>query len=212
MEFFHPAVLFIFMKNDKKIEALTSHVELLVSLTNTTIDEFKKLESSLKRIEGFSFGTKETANKFEEYITKHKTEIVGLIKEGKLQQQLATVLYSAADNSLKFIKNNSQEADRLFYVRQGEILSLKNKISQLKSLHETTIKEIQKLQEEELEQLVLSDTESSEKSEEIKIRPDKDPHTKIGKSALDIAERRKKSTENSNIQETKSKRGRKKKI
>ena len=113
---------------------------------------------------------------------------------------------------MKFIKNNSQEADRLFYVRQGEILSLKNKISQLKSLHETTIKEIQKLQEEELEQLVLSDTESSEKSEEIKIRPDKDPHTKIGKSALDIAERRKKSTENSNIQETKSKRGRKKKI
>ena len=51
-----------------------------------------------------------------------------------------------------------------------------------------------------------------EQPEESKIRPDKNLNTKIGRAATDLMQRRKKSTENSNIQETKSKRGRKKKI
>ena len=197
------------MENDKKIETLNHNLDLLTNLTLTAIEEFNTLESNIKQVEGFAFGVKETADKFEGYMNKHKLEISSLEKEGKIPTAVANLLNVAATSALVFIKESAKEADRLFYVRQGEILGAKNKATKLKALHDSTKLEIEKLKIEAVisETGVEEEIGKSQKNKKAKIRPDQNPNTKIGKAALDLAERRKKEQDTSN--NVPKKRGRK---
>jgi hypothetical protein len=222
------------MENNKKIESLSHDVEFLDQLISSMIEEFKTLEASLKQIEGFSFGCKETSDKFENYILKHKAEILNLEKEGKIHQAVGSLLNVAANNSLNFIKERAKEADKLHHIRLGEILGIKNRTTKLSVLIDSKKSEIEKLRvEDETTENVTAEsmevtreepsvsqpvevpniTEDSPSVEESKIRPDKNPHSRTGQAAMDLMQRRKKSKEKFVVEETiKSKRGRKKKF
>jgi hypothetical protein len=213
------------MKNEKKIELLSNKAEIIIEIIKTTIEELKEIESNVKQVEGFAFGVKETADKLEGYIKKHKTEIFELEKEGKIQKPIVLLLNSAAENILKFVKDNSKEAEKLHYIRQGEILGIKGKINRLKISYNSTKDEIQSLEAEDnvlaIQASIIKDDTTDEmlqkepvttekKTQEVKTpktRPDKNPNTKIGKAALDLAERRKKAQDTSN--NVPKKRGRK---
>jgi hypothetical protein len=227
----------------KKIEALSQKVELLAGLVVATIEEYSAFESNIKQLEGFAFGVNETSSKFRGYIDRHKAEVAGLEKQGKISAGVVSLMNSAADNVLKFVKENAKDADKLHYVRQGEILALKNKAKNLKAQHDAAKVELEQLQAEvETEALALAELESQKKAvvdaenqverviepesidvvweepvaveekeedshlkkKKSKVRPDKNPRTKVGKAALDLVERRRKATE-----ESSKKRGRK---
>ena len=158
-------------------------------------------------------------------IQQQRMIIAKLEKEGKIQKPIVLLLNSAAENILKFVKDNSKEAEKLHYIRQGEILGIKGKINRLKISYNSTKDEIQSLEAEDnvlaIQASIIKDDTTNEmlqkepvttekKTQEVKTpktRPDKNPNTKIGKAALDLAERRKKAQDTSN--NVPKKRGRK---
>jgi hypothetical protein len=222
------------MKNEKKIESLTSQIEILDTLLLTTSQELVALESNIKQIEGYALGAKEATNKVEDYIKKQKEEVATLERAEKIQPAMTTLLVSATGNILKFVKDFSSEADKLHHIRLGEILGIKNRTTKLSVLIDSKKSEIEKLRvEDETTENVTAEsmevtweepsvsqpvevpniTEDSPSVEESKIRPDKNPHSRTGQAAMDLMQRRKKSKEKFVVEETiKSKRGRKKKF
>ncbi len=213
----------------KNSDSFKNKLEIIDSFIKTTTDELRLLEENIKKIEGFSFGAKDLADKFKGHVTKTQTEIISLLNEQKITQPIANLLNSSLLGSLKFVKDGAIEADRIFYVRQGEILGIKSRIKKLISLDSLTKEELIKAEQEEniltevaiLPEEEVSKTENSftnetkeleyfhesreedevvaaefpeETAEDVKVRPDKNTKTKIGRAAIDLAERRKKAS------------------
>ena len=213
----------------KNSDSLKNKLEIIDSFIKTTADELCLLEENIKKIEGFSFGAKDLADKFKGHVSKTQTEIISLINEQKITQPIANLLNSSLLGSLKFVKDGAIEADRIFYVRQGEILGIKSRIKKLISLdssikqelikaeqEENVLTEAEVLPEEEVsknensftdelkEDVSLHDTCEEDQSvivefpedstENVKVRPDKNSKTKVGRASIDLAERRKKAS------------------
>ena len=197
------------MKNNTII--LETKVELLTNLLKEHLIESQNQENSLKRLDGYSFGSKEISKKFAEFIGKKKLEIATLVKEGKLPQQVGTFIQEILNGNLSFISKEQAEAEKLFFVKQGELLTVKNQAKKINSTLEQTKTELQQIKNDELKekesrQIVI---ESALPKTE-KPRPDKDPTTKIGRAAMDLMERKRKTREELQVPE--KKRGRKKKL
>ena len=212
----------------KNSDSLKNKREIIDSFIGSTTDELKILEENIKKIEGFSFGAKDLADKFKGHVKKTQSEIIDLLNEQKITQPIANLLNSSLLGSLKFVKEGAIEADRIFYVRQGEILGIKTRIKKLISLDSLIKQELIKAEKEEnvlTEVAVLSEEFSEiensfndeikeaeslhgtyeddqsvvvefpeEPTEDVKVRPDKNSKTKVGRAALDLAERRKKAS------------------
>lgn len=212
----------------KNSDSLKNKLEIIDSFIGSTTDELKILEENIKKIEGFSFGAKDLADKFKGHVKKTQSEIIDLLNEQKITQPIANLLNSSLLGSLKFVKEGAIEADRIFYVRQGEILGIKTRIKKLISLDSLIKQELIKAEKEEnvlTEVAVLSEEFSEiensfndeikeaeslhgtyeddqsvvvefpeEPTEDVKVRPDKNSKTKVGRAALDLAERRKKAS------------------
>ena len=212
----------------KNSDSLKNKLEIIDSFIGSTTDELKILEENIKKIEGFSFGAKDLADKFKGHVKKTQSEIIDLLNEQKITQPIANLLNSSLLGSLKFVKEGAIEADRIFYVRQGEILGIKTRIKKLISLDSLIKQELIKAEKEEnvlTEVAVLSEEFSEiensfndeikeaeslhgtyeddpsvvvefpeDPTEDVKVRPDKNSKTKVGRAALDLAERRKKAS------------------
>ena len=212
----------------KNSDSLKNKLEIIDSFIGSTTDELKIIEENIKKIEGFSFGAKDLADKFKGHVKKTQSEIIDLLNEQKITQPIANLLNSSLLGSLKFVKEGAIEADRIFYVRQGEILGIKTRIKKLISLDSLIKQELIKAEKEEnvlTEVAVLSEEFSEiensfndeikeaeslhgtyeddqsvvvefpeEPTEDVKVRPDKNSKTKVGRAALDLAERRKKAS------------------
>jgi hypothetical protein len=212
----------------KNSDSLKNKLEIIDTFIGSTTDELKILEENIKKIEGFSFGAKDLADKFKGHVKKTQSEIIDLLNEQKITQPIANLLNSSLLGSLKFVKEGAIEADRIFYVRQGEILGIKTRIKKLVSLDSLTKEELIKAEQQEnilTEVAVLSEEFSEiensfndeikeaeslhgtyeddqsvvvefpeEPTEDVKVRPDKNSKTKIGRAAIDLAERRKKAS------------------
>jgi hypothetical protein len=197
------------------LESLNQKLSVIASLIMASSADLKSLEENLKRVEGFSFGAKDISEKFESFVGKSQAEILALLKEEKLSAPVANLLNTNLINSLKFVKESAVEADRMLYVRRGEILGIRSRFQALISLEEQLKEQIKLLEapNDELNQEISEDstekvdfppveddsqsrTKEEEKSEDVAaVRPDKNSKTKIGRAALDIASRRKRSKE-----------------
>jgi hypothetical protein len=217
------------MEKDKKIEALSLKLELLTEMLKNAEEETKTLELNLRRMEGFSLGAKDVSDKLKEYSKKNSQELILSLKEGKISQPAAQLIEGAVVKTVNFAKEKSDEADRLFYIRQGELLGAKNKNLKLKQFQESVAEELAALNlsgevdneivaiEMETEpEIIWEDSQvisvdvtkiESEVASEMdsprpivensnlkksRVRPDKNPNTKIGRAAMDLAERRRK--------------------
>ena len=133
----------------KNSDSLKNKLEIIDSFIGSTTDELKILEENIKKIEGFSFGAKDLADKFKGHVKKTQSEIIDLLNEQKITQPIANLLNSSLLGSLKFVKEGAIEADRIFYVRQGEILGIKTRIKKLISLDSLIKQELLKAEKEE---------------------------------------------------------------
>lgn len=208
----------------KNSDSLKHKLEIIRSFVTLTTDDLKVLEENLKKIEGFSLGAKEVAEKFKEYVSNNQIEIKKLLNEQKMTQADANLFNGSLMKSLKFVKDTSRDADRMFYVRHGEIIGIKSRINKMISLGSSTEEELFRAEKEEELELIASESAAKEvlyiagtdisetkdenscdlkmsnlfsaesqqdKTENARIRPDKNSKTKIGRAAIDLAERRK---------------------
>jgi hypothetical protein len=186
-------------------KTLTTRIEILSEIVETKTSQLNNLIEGLKRLDGYVLGSKESVEKIEKHIKQQKNELKELASQGKVSKEIFSFLDSVFNSMISFVKSVSLDAERLFFSKQGETVFLKQDIEKmvvLKKNHEVALKATEK---NELKKEV-------EVKEEIqKVRPDKNPNTKIGRAAIDIAERKKKAKESSilNKENSLKKRGRK---
>lgn len=190
-----------------------SKIEVMKNLLKSMEEESSALNGSVKRLDSYKFGLKDISNKFKDHVEKKRKELSIQIKEGKLNQQIANLIFNHLNDSHQFLKNESNEAEKFFNVRQGELLSLRNQIKKIndiivdleaRSRAELEVEENKSSLEEksssenpsedEIEvKFDIEEESQSSKAQEERIRPDKNPNTKIGRAAIDLAERKRQS-------------------
>lgn len=199
-------------------DALNAKIELIDELIKSKSSQLEVMVDSLKRIEGFSMGSKETANKVEEFIKKQKRDLKDLAEQGKLSEEVRSFTDSVIHAALVNAKKTAEENEKLYFIKQGEMLCLKQEVEKLivlKKNHEIALENAQKQAEQTAEVVPTADEvkeESAPKEQSPqKTRKDKNPNTRVGRTALRLAEARKKSIEASKIllENVSKKRGRK---
>jgi hypothetical protein len=203
-------------KDNTTIKTLASRSKLLEELIVDKKTQLNSLVESLKRLEGYTVGSKELTEKIGKHVKQKKKELAELVSQQKLSKDISDFVETALNNVVNFSKNESLESDRLFYSKQGEIIFLRQDLEKLivsKTNHDSAIKT--RLEEAKKEETKQEETKKEEvqkqKEQTTRVRPDKDPTTRAGRAALDIAERRKKALEKQKASEEadKKKRGRK---
>ncbi|NBP01825.1 MAG: hypothetical protein EBU90_17150 [Proteobacteria bacterium] len=198
-------------KDNATIKTLASRSKLLEELIIDKKTQLNSLVESLKRLEGYTVGSKELTEKIGKHVKQKKKELAELVSQQKLSKDISDFVETVLNNVVNFSKNESLESDRLFYSKQGEIVFLRQDLEKLvasKTNHDSAIKtRLEEAKKEETQQQDATVT----KERSTRVRPDKDPTTRAGRAALDIAERRKKALEKQKVSEEseKKKRGRK---
>jgi len=160
------------MDSNKKLEELAHKIEVLDQLILETEEEAKSLGDVVKRLDGFSFAHKEVISKFEGHVKSQQEELVNLIKEGKLPQPVANLVSASLLNSKKFLETAAEEAERLFFTRQGENLGARARAGKLKKMKEklseeiSFVREAQEAEKKAVEEGAVESAAPSEKSEE----------------------------------------------
>ena len=195
---------------------MATRVRLLTELIGDKTTSLNSMIENIKKLDGYVLGSKESISKVEEHIKKQKKELVELLTQKKIPQEVASLIDGVLRSTSAFAKNVAMDAERLFYSKQGEMIFLKQdieKLSSIKANHESELENVQKQQEEKAETKEVTPVKADEPVQEKKqpVRPDKNPNTKIGRAAMDIMERKKKTAGSSQATQENStkKRGRK---
>ena len=202
-------------KENATIKALASRSKLLEELITDKKTQLNSLVESLKRLEGYTVGSKELTEKLSKHVKQQKKELAELVAQEKISKDFSDFVETVLNNAVIFSKNESLESDRLFYSKQGEIVFLRQDLEKLivsKTNHDSAIKtRLEEAKQEEAKKEEAKQEVQKLKEQTTRIRPDKDPTTRAGRAALDIAERRKKALEKQKASEEadKKKRGRK---
>lgn len=202
-------------KENATIKALASRSKLLEELITDKKTQLNSLVESLKRLEGYTVGSKELTEKLGKHVKQQKKELAELVAQEKISKDFSDFVETVLNNVVIFSKNESLESDRLFYSKQGEIVFLRQDLEKLivsKTKHDSAIKtRLEEAKQEEAKKEEAKQEVQKPKEQTTRIRPDKDPTTRAGRAALDIAERRKKALEKQKASEEadKKKRGRK---
>ena len=195
---------------------MATRVRLLTELIGDKTTSLNSMIENIKKLDGYVLGSKESISKVEEHIKKQKKELVELLTQKKIPQEVASLIDGVLRSTSAFAKNVAMDAERLFYSKPGEMIFLKQdieKLSSIKANHESELENVQKQQEEKAETKEATPVKADEPVQEKKqpVRPDKNPNTKIGRAAMDIMERKKKTAGSSQATQENStkKRGRK---
>ena len=210
--------LYTMSNKDQKdfMNMMATRVRLLTELIGDKTTSLNSMIENIKKLDGYVLGSKESISKVEEHIKKQKKELVELLTQKKIPQEVASLIDGVLRSTSAFAKNVAMDAERLFYSKQGEMIFLKQdieKLSSIKANHESELENVQKQQEEKAETKEVTPVKVDEPVQEKKqpVRPDKNPNTKIGRAAMDIMERKKKTAGSSQATQENStkKRGRK---
>ena len=187
------------MDNKNTIKAgLVAQISLLGEMIIEKTQLTNVLAENLKKYEGSTLGSKEVSERVNNHIKKQKVDILGLIEKKQVMPEVGKVLDIVLNSIQSSIKSACEEVDRLYFSKQGEFLYLKlelEKLANLKTQYEKKLQELESVEitqakNEQLKKQEQPDVNSVDKKQ--RIRPDKNPNTKAGRAALDIAERKRK--------------------
>lgn len=167
---------------------ISIRIEFLNELKSSAAADLRSLEETIKRVEGFSFGCKDVAEKFEKFVAKNQSEYAALATEGKLHQSVVNLMSNNSTAFLSFIKENAIEAEKMLCIRRGELMSLKARIQSFDI-------NLEGMQKKLLELEAAKNAPPAGFSEALqehpqRVRPDQDETTRIGKAAADLKRRR----------------------
>lgn len=205
------------MSNDSldSISRLEAKVQLLAELADKKSMQINVMIENLKKLEGYALGSKETTDKVEEHVKKQLGEIDTFVTEQKITKEVANLVRIALNGTLAQARAISKDAEKLFFSKQGEIVFTRQEIEQHIALKEAYKNNIRELQKTSTETKVSKEAEPVvEPQKQERIRPDKNPNTKVGRTSMRIVETRKKAKESSQVAEEKTskKKGKKPKV
>jgi len=182
------------IKGKSMSEDLKTKLSLLNNLIESKTNAVNAHIENLKKLEGYSFAGREITAKFNSYLTQQASEIQALAVSQKISQEIASVALTILENFKKIVKETEEESMKIFFVKQGETLAENQDLTNLLSIKKTLNDEIEK---STLQPVVSQAVEASVEGEaketkKKRVRPDKDLTTRVGRAALDLAERRKK--------------------
>ncbi len=206
-------------------DELETRIKFLDELIRAKSSQLEMMNENLKKFEGFSIGSKEVSSKVEEFIKKQKNEMKELSAQGKLSEEVRNFTDSVIHTAQVFAKSIADENEKIYFVKQGEAVFLSQEIERLNALkinHEVALEKTKKQEETQVNKPEILKEESiqEEKQEPIvkeqkkRVRKDKNPHTKLGRTSLRLIEARKKALESSQepSENASKKRGRKPKV
>lgn len=169
---------------------MTSNIEFQ-KLKVQTIEQFIErknnqltlLREGLKIAEALNYGIKNVSKKIDDIVLPKKPDVFQLLMDSKVSPDTYKMISDMMGAIESTLKSSSQDAEKILYTRQCEINFLQNDIAQLKTELESAISSLA-----ELEKIPEPATKEEKKTEYI--RPDKNPNTRIGKAALDLAARK----------------------
>jgi hypothetical protein len=182
------------IKGKSMSEDLKTKLSLLNNLIESKTNAVNAHIENLKKLEGYSFAGREITAKFNSYLTQQASEIQALAVSQKISQEIASVALTILENFKKIVKETEEESMKIFFVKQGETLAENQDLTNLLSIKKTLNDEIEKsalqpVVTQAVEAIVEGEVKETKKK---RVRPDKDLTTRVGRSALDLAERRKK--------------------
>lgn len=157
---------------------------------------------NLKRIEDYCLGVKNVNDKIVENIKLQKKEILDLISKGRLTIELSTILHSVLNNIKTIVFNSTKDGEKLFYTKQGELISLKQELEKLKQTYHNNLENIKlDINDQELLQQVNPDINNlnhknvndnlEQKEDKKSIRLSQSSITKTEKSTVKHIQKRK---------------------
>jgi hypothetical protein len=182
------------IKGKSMSEDLKTKLSLLNNLIESKTNAVNAHIENLKKLEGYSFAGREITAKFNSYLTQQASEIQALAVSQKISQEIASVALTILENFKKIVKETEEESMKIFFVKQGETLAENQDLTNLLSIKKTLNDEIEKsalqpVVTQAVEAIVEGEVKETKKK---RVRPDKDLTTRVGRAALDLAERRKK--------------------
>lgn len=187
--------------NKDQAAAVVSFLDGLIAEKTT---QLTMMLENLKRIEAQASGAKEISDKVGIYIKRQQTDALKLAEKQQFSPEISKFFDTALEAIRGFVRATCNDAERLYFLRQGEMLCLKaevDKLSELKLQHEQKVEDFKKQVKpvnvegtKETNQLDDAAKKAKKNKEEKaqRVRPDQDPTTRAGRAAMDIAERRKK--------------------
>jgi hypothetical protein len=142
------------------------------------------LKEQLKIAEALNYGVKNVSKKVEEVVSPKKSQVFQFLLEGKISPEVYKSIIDSFEAIESITKSSATDSEKILYTRQCEVNFLNQDMTSTKT---------------ELSQnlSILSDLEKSIEAQPVEeapkkeyIRPDKNPKTKIGRAAMDLAERK----------------------
>jgi len=176
----------------------TAVASFLGGLIVEKTSQLTMMVENLKRVEAQVAGSKEISEKVGSYIKKQQLDAAKMVEKQQISPEVGKFFETAFEATRSFVRTTCSDVERLYFLRQGEMLCLKteiDKLSELKSQHEQKVKDLEKKVEPVAVEAKSTNVEKSTKNKKEKaqrVRPDQDPSTRAGRAAMDIAERRRK--------------------
>lgn len=191
------------MEEKKSILEKIKFLEEMISERNS---QFNQMLESIKRVEGYSNGAKELSEKIGNYIKKQQAELDNLKSQQKIAPDVSAFVGNILEGIRTFVRATCGDVERVYFSNQGELLFVKDDIEKLNKKKLNHLNEVQAIEAEEKQQEVNAEENKNVPAEEVddvqqkskkkkRVRPDKDPTTRAGRAAMDIARRRKSARE-----------------
>lgn len=184
------------IKKEQSVETTTAKIELLEDLITENSKIIDLMIENIKKLDNYAGGSRESADKVIKFVEAQKSEFLKIIEKESIGdiKQLTNLVVLLLNNVLEQTRKIAKEAENLYFAKQGELLFAKQGLDKLKNLkknYRDALNENKPKQEDDSSK-EKEQTQSSQDAPTTRIRPDKNPNTRVGKAALDLAERRKK--------------------
>lgn len=189
------------LDKDSLVTKLTFIQELIAEKT----EQFNSRLEALKRHEGHAAGSKDLVEKISNYIKKQQSDIDDLTAQQKLTPEISNFVKAVLEGAKSFVRLTCGDVEKVYFSKQGELLFIQQeaeKIVQQGLALEARIKELDEAASGQEEKVSTQEDLSTERTvdkpkKKQRVRPDQDPTTKVGRAAMDLAERRRKNQKKS---------------
>jgi hypothetical protein len=186
------------MNDDKKeltAETLTIRASLLDELITDRSKSIDNMIENVKKLDTYAAGTKEGSEKIRKLAENQKSEFAKYAEKENVDKNIVNIVEIILNNILEYTRNVSKEAENFYFAKQGELIFAKQELEKLQILkmnHNNLINDEKSKKDQIAETSLDNVAEGKEQEKPKRIRPDKDPSTRVGKAAIDLAERKRK--------------------
>lgn len=190
-------------EQEAHVVKLREKISFLDELIQDRQSELELLSKELYRIDDYSLGVKDSVQKIEGHVNTQKKDILELRTKQQLNVDAFNFIDGLLNSTLAATKKISLENEKISLTKKVEFASKNAEMVKLNSKKSDYLVKIEEIVNPPPPAPLPPQAFVKEISTEIKVknrkfRPDKDPNTRAGRAALDLADRRKKAKNSNN--------------